>query len=112
MERRCIFHFLDWCSWRALRVQKISSNEATNGPTSSPSIPNNNCKDDRWQGDAIEDDDDMDLEQLLMEFSEAANINCTGKRENNDVESSKKHRPSGQPVRSVDKTPGMLHLCL
>ncbi|XP_051114699.1 uncharacterized protein LOC127240203 isoform X2 [Andrographis paniculata] len=98
-------------SWRALRIQKILSNETVHCPTVSISnSEKDGCSFGFIEGDAMEgeDEDDIDLEQLQMAFSQAANISPSGKMQNNDGDSSKKHRLTGHPARSVnDKTPVM-----
>lgn len=105
---------LNCCSWRALRVQKISSDEVVQLPKSSLSISKNKWQDGLWsfdikEEDGHETDDDIDLEELGRALSEAANLTSTGKKQNNDAKSSRKSLPTGQSARSVgDKIPGKL----
>ncbi|KAK4383534.1 20S rRNA accumulation protein 4 [Sesamum angolense] len=93
--------------WRALRVQKISSNEVVQVPTSSLSISNTNWQKDLWsfdinEEDGHENDDDIDLEELGRALSEAASLTSSGERRNNDAESSRKPLPRSIPARSID----------
>ncbi|KAL0395576.1 UNVERIFIED_CONTAM: 20S rRNA accumulation protein 4 [Sesamum calycinum] len=88
--------------WRALRVQKISSNEVVQVPTPSLSISNTNWQKDLWsfdinEEDGHEDDDDIDLEELGRALSEAASLTSSGERRNNDAESSRKPLPRMMP---------------
>ncbi|KAL7089907.1 hypothetical protein ACP275_12G006300 [Erythranthe tilingii] len=95
--------------WRALRVQKISSEEV--GPTTnSSSVSDNNWKKDLWSFDIDEEEDveDIDLEELSRALSEAAKLTTNGKRQSNGGEFSKKPLHISQPARSVDdKVPVM-----
>ncbi|KAL8474994.1 hypothetical protein ACS0TY_031427 [Phlomoides rotata] len=93
--------------WRALRVQKVSSNEEVQKPESSPSISNNNWQEDLWsfdnkEEDGCETDDDIDLEELSKALSEAANLTSSGKKQRSDAKCSRKSLPTGQSARSVD----------
>ncbi|KAI3462003.1 hypothetical protein Pfo_018666 [Paulownia fortunei] len=102
----CLVPHCESLLWQAIRVQKISGNEVVHVPTSL-SIPNNNWQEDLWsfdirEEDGHENDDDIDLEELGRALSEAANFTSTGKRQNNDAESSRKPLRIGQPARSID----------
>lgn len=107
---------LNWCSWRALRVQKISGNEVGPAQTSSLSVLNNNWKEDLFsydigEEDDCESDDDIDLEELGRALSEAANLTSTSKSRNNDVECSRKPQPTRRPARPIDdNVPGILDI--
>ncbi|KAL0461150.1 UNVERIFIED_CONTAM: hypothetical protein Slati_0002600 [Sesamum latifolium] len=103
----CLIPDCESLLWRALRVQKNSSNEVVQVPTSTPSISNTNWQKDLWsfdinEEDGHEDDDDIDLEELGRALSEAASLTSSGERRNNDAESSRKPLPRGQPARSID----------
>ncbi|KAL6555923.1 hypothetical protein OROGR_005211 [Orobanche gracilis] len=86
--------------WRAIRVQKIPSNELVQVPTSSPSNPNNNWPAATFAAD--DGDDDIDLEELGRALSEASSSTTVNKRRTNDAESRRKPLPTGRPTRLVD----------
>ncbi|KAF5960576.1 hypothetical protein HYC85_001785 [Camellia sinensis] len=82
-------------SWRALRVQKSFSVEESNiichevvpKATSSLSDSTSDWREDLWTFDSREDDgndDDIDLEELGMAFSEAASLTYLPKKQNNN----------------------------
>lgn len=105
-----MFHSFECCSWRALRVQKILSNKGDESPKSSHSCSKNNWLDDLCSFDVGEEDDDIDLEELGRELSEAASLNPTGKEQNNVTKSRKESLPSGQSTRPIDgRIPGEVH---
>lgn len=103
-----VFHSFDCCSWRALRVQKNLSNKGDKSPKSSPSSSKNNWLEDLCSFDIEEDDDDVDMEELSRQLSEAASLSSNGKKQNSCSKSKKKS--IGQSTRSSDVSiPGGLH---
>ncbi|KAK6118414.1 hypothetical protein DH2020_047831 [Rehmannia glutinosa] len=106
----CLVPHCESLLWRAIRVQKIPSNEGVQVPTSTLSVSNNNWREDLWSFDIgkaghendDDDDDDIDLEELGRALSEAANFTSNGKKPSNDAESSRKPLSTSQPARSVD----------
>lgn len=106
-------------SWRALRVQKSFSVEESNiichevvpKATSSLSDSTSDWREDLWTFDSREDDgndDDIDLEELGMAFSEAASLASLPKKQNNNCypKSNVEPLPVSNTTRVVNnKTP-------
>lgn len=91
-------------------MQKILSNHGYDSPKSSPSSSKNNWLEDLCSFDIGEDDDDdVDMEELSRQLSEAASLNSTGKTQNNSAKSKKKSLSIGQSTMSSDASiPGGL----
>lgn len=91
-------------------MQKILSNKGYESPKSSPSSSKTNWLEDLCSFDIGEDDvDDVDMEELSRQLSEAASLNSTGKLQNNSTKSKKKPLSIGQSTMSGDiSIPGEL----
>lgn len=109
------------CSWKAVRVQKSFSSDEPNlprdevapSPSSSLSAPKD-WREDLWTFDSREDDDEsndsIDLEELGRALSEAATISSNTKEQKREPETALKPSLVAYKARSVDKTPGILHV--
>ncbi|GER47568.1 programmed cell death protein 2-like protein [Striga asiatica] len=110
----CLLPYCESHLWRAVRVQKIPSNEKNHVPSSSVSVANDNWQEDLWSFDTRnelghensgddDDDDNMDMEELARALSEAASFTTTDrKKQNNDVGSNREPLPRGRLARPID----------
>ncbi|XP_042018020.1 programmed cell death protein 2-like [Salvia splendens] len=90
--------------WKALRVQKMLSNKGDESPKSSSCCSKTNWLDDLCSFDVGGEDDDIDIEELSRELSEAASLNSTDKNQNNVAKSRKEYMSTGQSTRSIDSS--------